>query len=165
MNDIPLHPESGALAAPAVVASKAGAGARPGGEGNGGGRGFWALIVTQFQGAFSDNTLKWLATFLVMQSGMSENVRDRLISIVGALFAIPFILFSMTGGFFADHFSKRRVVLGVKVFEVFVMSLALFSLATRQLYLTIFCVFLMGVHSAIFGPSKYGLLPELLPEK
>ncbi len=130
-----------------------------------GGRGFWALIVTQFQGAFSDNALKWLTTFLIMQSVVQAEQRDRLISIVGALFAVPFIFFSMTGGFLADHFSKRRVILGVKGFEICVMALALFSLASRQLYLTIFCVFLMGVHSAIFGPSKYGLLPELLPEK
>ena len=45
------------------------------------------------------------------------------------------------------------------------MLLALTGLATGHLYLAISCVFLMGVHSAIFGPSKYGLLPELLPEK
>jgi acyl-[acyl-carrier-protein]-phospholipid O-acyltransferase/long-chain-fatty-acid--[acyl-carrier-protein] ligase len=128
-------------------------------------RGFWALIVTQFQGAFSDNALKWLATFIITQVVTQAEERDRLITIVGGLFAIPFILFSMTGGYFADRFSKRKVILGVKVFEIFVMSLALFALATRQIYLTIFCVFLMGVHSAIFGPSKYGLLPELLPEK
>ena len=128
-------------------------------------RGFWALIITQFQGAFSDNTLQWLTTCLVMQVIVSENQRDHLISVVGALFAVPFIFFSMTGGFLADRFSKRRVVCGVKIFEIFVMSLALFSLVTYHLYLTIFCVFLMGLHSAIFGPSKYGLLPELLPEK
>jgi acyl-[acyl-carrier-protein]-phospholipid O-acyltransferase / long-chain-fatty-acid--[acyl-carrier-protein] ligase len=128
-------------------------------------RGFWALIVTQFQGAFSDNALKWLATFIITQVITQAEERDRLITIVGGLFAIPFILFSMAGGFFADRFSKRQVILGVKLFEVAVMSLALFALATRQIYLTIFCVFLMGVHSAIFGPSKYGLLPELLPEK
>src|ERR1035441_10240005 len=48
---------------------------------------------------------------------------------------------------------------------VFVMLLALTGLATNHLYLTISCVFLMSVHSAIFGPSKYGLLPELLPER
>src|ERR1035441_5788451 len=48
---------------------------------------------------------------------------------------------------------------------VFVMLLALTGLATNHLYLTISCVFLMGVHSAIFSPSKYGLLPELLLEK
>ena len=128
-------------------------------------RGFWALIVTQFQGAFSDNTLQWLTTYLVMQVVVSTDQRDHLISVVGALFAVPFILFSMTGGFLADRFSKRRVVCGVKIFEIFVMSLVLFSLVTRHLYLTIFCVVLMGLHGAIFGPSKYGLLPELLPEK
>ena len=128
-------------------------------------RGFWALIVTQFQGAFSDNALKWLAIFLITQAVTSAGERDRLVMIVGGLFAVPFILFSMAGGFLADRFSKRRVILGVKVFEIFVMLLALVSLAGHQLYLTIFCVFLMGVHSAIFGPSKYGLLPELLPEK
>jgi acyl-[acyl-carrier-protein]-phospholipid O-acyltransferase/long-chain-fatty-acid--[acyl-carrier-protein] ligase len=53
----------------------------------------------------------------------------------------------------------------VKCFEIFVMLLALAGLATNHLYLTVSCVFLMGVHSAIFSPSKYGLLPELLPEK
>jgi len=128
-------------------------------------RGFWALIVTQFQGAFSDNALKWLVVFLITQLNLPPEQRDRLVTVVGMLFAVPFILFSMTGGFLADRFSKRRVILGVKIFEVFVMSLALASLVTRHLYLTISCVFLMGVHSAIFGPSKYGLLPELLPEK
>lgn len=128
-------------------------------------RGFWALIVTQFQGAFSDNTLKWLTTYLITQIVTVADQRDRLITVVTALFTLPFIFFSMTGGFLADRFSKRQVVLGVKIFEIFVMSLALYGLATRRLYLTIFCVFLMGLHSAIFGPSKYGLLPELLPEK
>jgi acyl-[acyl-carrier-protein]-phospholipid O-acyltransferase/long-chain-fatty-acid--[acyl-carrier-protein] ligase len=127
--------------------------------------GFWALIITQFQGAFSDNTLKWLVTAMIAQMAMPQEERDRLISVVTLLFSIPFILFSMAGGFLADRFSKRQVVLGVKGFEILVMTLALFSLASRQLYLTIFCVFLMGIHSAIFGPSKYGLLPELLPEK
>jgi acyl-[acyl-carrier-protein]-phospholipid O-acyltransferase / long-chain-fatty-acid--[acyl-carrier-protein] ligase len=128
-------------------------------------RGFWALILTQFQGAFSDNALKWLAIFLVTQLNLPPAQSDRLVTVIGGLFAIPFILFSMAGGFLADRCSKRTVVLGVKLFELGVMSLAFFSLATRQLHLTIFCVFLMGVHSAIFGPSKYGLLPELLPEK
>src|SRR6185369_2682900 len=43
--------------------------------------------------------------------------------------------------------------------------LATAGLAFNNLHLTIACVFLMGVHSAIFGPSKYGLLPELLPAR
>ncbi|MSU51373.1 MAG: MFS transporter [Opitutus sp.] len=128
-------------------------------------RGFWYLFVTQFQGAFSDNALKWLAIFIITGMGLTPEERDKLIGIVGALFALPFIAFSMAGGFLADRFSKRSVTIGVKVFEIFVMLLALTGLAINHLNLTIACVFLMGVHSAFFGPSKYGLLPELLPER
>lgn len=125
-------------------------------------RGFWSLILTQFQGAFSDNALKWLVLFLIAETKLPEHDRDRLIGIVCALFSIPFILFSMAGGQLADRFSKRTVTLAVKLFEVLVMVIALIGLATNQLYVTIGCVFLMGTHSAFFGPSKYGLLPELL---
>jgi acyl-[acyl-carrier-protein]-phospholipid O-acyltransferase/long-chain-fatty-acid--[acyl-carrier-protein] ligase len=128
-------------------------------------RGFWALIVTQFQGAFSDNALKWLVISLIAGMDFTGEKRDQLVGIVGALFALPFIVFSMTGGFFADRFSKSTVTIGVKLFEILVMFVALAGLATNHLYVTIAGVFLMGVHSAIFGPSKYGLLPELLPEK
>jgi acyl-[acyl-carrier-protein]-phospholipid O-acyltransferase / long-chain-fatty-acid--[acyl-carrier-protein] ligase len=127
--------------------------------------GFWWLFVTQFQGAFSDNVLKWLTISLVTGMGFSNDKRDQLVGVVGALFSLPFILFSMGGGYLADRYSKRSVTMGVKVFEIFVMLLAFFGLACGYLYLTIGCVFLMGVHSAIFGPSKYGLLPELLPDK
>jgi acyl-[acyl-carrier-protein]-phospholipid O-acyltransferase/long-chain-fatty-acid--[acyl-carrier-protein] ligase len=128
-------------------------------------RGFWALFITQFQGAFSDNVLKWLAIYLITGLGLSKGGRDQLVSVVGALFALPFILFSMAGGFLADRHSKRTVTIGVKGFEIGVMLVATLGLAANQLYLTIGCVFLMGVHSAFFGPSKYGLLPELLPER
>jgi acyl-[acyl-carrier-protein]-phospholipid O-acyltransferase/long-chain-fatty-acid--[acyl-carrier-protein] ligase len=127
--------------------------------------GFWALIATQFQGAFSDNALKWLAISIVAGMNLPSEQNDRLVGIVGALFALPFIVFSMTGGFLADRFSKRSVMIGVKCFEILVMLIALTGLAAGRIYVTIACVFLMGVHSAIFGPSKYGSLPELLPPK
>ena len=83
----------------------------------------------------------------------------------GALFALPFILFSMAGGFLADHFSKRTVTIWVKLLEVFIMVFATLGFALKNLPMGLAGIFLMGVHSAIFGPSKYGLLPELLPER
>ena len=138
---------------------------QPGGTAVKSERGFWPLIITQFQGAFSDNTLKWLAISIIMGMSLKQEQSDRLVGIVGGLFALPFIVFSMTGGFLADRFSKRTVTIGVKVFEIFVMLLALTGLAIHSIYVVIGAVFLMGVHSAIFGPSKYGLLPEILAEK
>jgi acyl-[acyl-carrier-protein]-phospholipid O-acyltransferase/long-chain-fatty-acid--[acyl-carrier-protein] ligase len=128
-------------------------------------RGFWSLIATQFQGAFSDNALKWLIQFWVLSMALPAERRNTLVSIVGALFAVPFILFSMFGGFLADRFSKRSVMIGVKLFEIPVMLTALVGLATGNFGLAITAMFLMSVHSAIFGPSKYGVLPELLPEE
>jgi acyl-[acyl-carrier-protein]-phospholipid O-acyltransferase/long-chain-fatty-acid--[acyl-carrier-protein] ligase len=129
-------------------------------------RGFWALIVTQFQGAFSDNVVKNLVVFVALfGTSMTRLEKNSYGEWIGALFALPFILFSMTGGFLADRFSKRSVMLGVKIFELFIMSLVFAGLWSWKKYLLLAGVFLMGTHSAIFGPSKYGSLPELLPEK
>ena len=128
-------------------------------------RGFWALIVTQFQGAFSDNILKNLVIFMLIGMDVSLSEKHKIGELVGALFSLPFILFSMAGGFLADRFSKRTISVGVKIFEIAVMLFALAGFWLNQLPMLLGCVFLMGVHSAFFGPSKYGLLPELLPEK
>jgi acyl-[acyl-carrier-protein]-phospholipid O-acyltransferase/long-chain-fatty-acid--[acyl-carrier-protein] ligase len=123
------------------------------------------LIVTQFQGAFSDNALKQLAIFVGISLGLSQVRRDQLVSEATALLTLPFILFSMAGGWLANRYSKRTVTIYIKIFEIFVMLLATAGLALGKLPLVLSCVFFMGVHSAIFGPSKYGSLPELLPEK
>jgi acyl-[acyl-carrier-protein]-phospholipid O-acyltransferase / long-chain-fatty-acid--[acyl-carrier-protein] ligase len=127
--------------------------------------GFWSLIVTQFQGAFNDNALKFLVIYLIVERNFALEVRDRLVLVVGALFALPFILFSLAGGYLADRYSKRSVTIGTKVFEIGVMTFALASLAMRNLPMEAIAVFLISTQGALFGPSKYGLLPELLPER
>src|ERR1700760_4405789 len=92
-------------------------------------RGFWALIVTQFQGAFSDNVVKNLVILIaIFSANLTEAEQDKQGEILSALFAVPFILFSMAGGFLADRLSKRSVMLGVKIFELFVMALMLAGL-------------------------------------
>ncbi len=129
-------------------------------------RGFWALIVTQFQGAFSDNVLKNLVVFVALfGASLTLPEKNSYGESIGALFSLPFILFSMAGGFLADRFSKRSVMLGVKMFELLVMALVFAGLWSWNKNLLLAGVFLMGTHSAIFGPSKYGSLPELLPDK
>ena len=126
-------------------------------------RGFWMLIATQFQGALNENGFKQLIVFLVLGMGLQQADRDRLVLVVGALFAIPYVLFSMSGGFLADRYSKRTVIIGIKLFEVAVMLLAIAGLARQNLNLEFAAVFLASTQSALFGPSKYGLLPEILP--
>ena len=128
--------------------------------------GFWSLIVTQFQGAFSDNALKWLVSFLLLGMGLEQGKRDLLfVLVVPLLFSVPFLLFSMTGGYLADRFSKRSVTAGLKVMEICVMVIALAGLAAANLFIAAAALFLLSTQAALFGPAKYGLLPELLPEK
>ena len=127
--------------------------------------GFWSLIVTQFQGAFNDNGLKFLVIYLIVDRNLSSSARDRLILLVGALFAVPFIVFAMAGGYLADRFSKRSVTIGTKLFEIGVMLFAMASLYSANLTLEAVAVFLISTQGALFSPSKYGLLPELLPAK
>src|SRR5437867_1438042 len=127
--------------------------------------GFWALFVTQFQNAFSDNVLKFLTTFIIIALGFSQERRDQLVPLVGLVFALPFVLFSMTGGYLADRFSKRTVITGIKLAEIGIMSLAMVGLWRHNVVLLLGVIFLMSTHSAVFGPNKYSLLPELLGEK
>jgi acyl-[acyl-carrier-protein]-phospholipid O-acyltransferase / long-chain-fatty-acid--[acyl-carrier-protein] ligase len=126
--------------------------------------GFWSLIVTQFQGAFSDNALKTLVTFVGLSMVTSHREREAIVPLLGILFSIPFILFSMAGGYLADRYSKRTITIGVKMFEMCLMLFVLAGFLLNNLPMAMAGVFFMGVHSAFFGPSKYGLLPELLPE-
>lgn len=127
-------------------------------------RGFWFLIATQFQGAFNENGLKNLVVFIILATIAHQASRDRLVLIVGTLFSLPFILFSMTGGFLADRYSKRTVTIWTKFIEIAVMLLAIVGLGRQDLHLEMAAVFLASTQAALFGPSKYGLLPELLPE-
>jgi acyl-[acyl-carrier-protein]-phospholipid O-acyltransferase / long-chain-fatty-acid--[acyl-carrier-protein] ligase len=127
--------------------------------------GFWSLIATQFQGAFNDNALKFLVIFLIIGKNLTPEEEEMKVLLVGILFALPFILFSMTGGYFADRFSKRTVTICTKFFEIAVMLFAIASFAEHNLQMSLVALFLASTQGALFGPSKYGLLPELLPEK
>ena len=128
-------------------------------------RGFWSLIATQFQGAFNDTALKNLVIFLILATGHREHDRENLELAVGALFSVPFILFSMTAGYLADRYSKRSVAIATKIFEIGIMVLAVVGLARQNLPMELTAVFLLSTQAAFFSPSKYGLLPEVLPEK
>ncbi|MFM9115301.1 MAG: hypothetical protein ACKOU6_03970, partial [Planctomycetota bacterium] len=89
------------------------------------------------------------------------------------MFSLPFILFSGYAGFLSERFSKTTVIRSCKLAEVLIMllgTLCFWILTRQQLSTTVIgglslVLFLMGGHSAFFGPSKYGVLPELLPPR
>ncbi|MGB7436305.1 MAG: MFS transporter, partial [Candidatus Acidiferrum sp.] len=126
--------------------------------------GFWSLIATQFQGAFNDNGLKFLILYLIVGTNLTPDQQERDVLLVGALFALPFILFSMSGGYLADRFSKRTVTIGTKIFEIGVMLFAIVGFAVHSMPMWLTALFLASTQGALFGPSKYGLLPEILPD-
>ncbi|HEV3375246.1 MAG TPA: MFS transporter, partial [Candidatus Acidoferrum sp.] len=128
-------------------------------------RGFWSLIATQFQGAFNENGLKSLVFFLILAMHLKPEEENSRVFVLNLFFSVPFILFSMTGGYLADRFSKRTVTIGTKFFEMAVMLLAMLAFVQENLPLALAAVFLASTQAALFGPSKYGLLPELLPQE
>ncbi len=132
---------------------------------------FWSFLLTQFLGAFNDNYFKQmvLLTCLSQVKNAGEKAPDRQPMAMIA-FAVPFILLSGFGGFLSDRISKQRVIVGCKIAEIFIMAVAVTVLlipnlsADAQLLSLIGVLALMGSHSAIFAPSKYGVLPELFRE-
>src|ERR1700728_2398778 len=128
-------------------------------------RGFWALIATQFQGAYSDNILRNLLLSMIVGMGLAKSERETFVSIVTFIFSIPFILFSMPGGGLAYHYSKRHITIWTRVMEMGSMVVATADLATHTLSLSLVALTLVATQAALFGPSKYGLLPKLLPAK
>src|SRR3989440_7413504 len=124
--------------------------------------GFWSLIVTQFQGAFNDNGLKFFVIFMILGTNPSPSETDELVFFIGILFALPFLVFSMAGGYLADRFSKRSVTIATKIFEIFAMLFAVYAFSKGNTRMAFGVIFLASTQAAFFGPAKYGLLPELL---
>jgi len=129
-------------------------------------RGFWSIWATQFQESFSDLAYRWLVISFVTHMAIdAESTREYLKALAGILFAAPFVLFSPTGGYLADRFSKRSVILGTKFAEVLVMTVALAGLALGSLPVMLLALFLRGIQSSCYSPSKFGMLPEVLPQR
>lgn len=123
-------------------------------------RAFWGLNLTQFLGAFNDNLFKQLVLLLCLDRVLSGGRDQQGLAMI--LFAWPFIAFSGYAGFLSDRYSKRNIIVTCKVAELGIVLLGMIGFATGSLAVLLSVLCLMGVHSAFFGPSKYGILPELL---
>ena len=125
--------------------------------------GFFAFFCTQFLGAFNDNFLKIVVSFIALD--LATNGADNYVELIAFLFILPSALFSGYAGHLADVYSKRTILVAVKMFEIIIMVLALGAFFTGHIQAMLAGVFLMGLHATFFSPAKYGILPEMLRAK
>ncbi len=122
---------------------------------------FTYLNLTQFLGALNDNIYKLLIVyFLIQLQGMAHS--HEILASTGATFVLPFLLFSAVSGTMADRFSKRDIIVITKILELVIMGLAVLAFAVESTLGSYAILFLLATQSAIFGPSKYGIVPELV---
>lgn len=134
-------------------------------------RTFRALNAVMFQGAFSDNVYKLIISLFVVDLALStatdavaaEKATGTYQMMVNVAFSLPWVLAVGVAGWMSDRYSKSRVTQGTKILEIGVMALAVAAFAMGSLHLMLAVMFLMALQSALFSPSKYGILPEILP--
>src|SRR5574342_1311623 len=133
------------------------------------------LLIARFCGAFNDNAWKLMVALLAIRQATSqmapgpelETAAQTQTALTYIIFTLPLVLLSLAGGTLADRLSKRTVIIAIKAVEVVLMSAGTIALWLNPtggiLPLIVLCG--MGVHSALFAPSKYGILPELIPHE
>ncbi len=130
-------------------------------------RRFAPLFGTQFLGALNDNLFKIALATMISFYGLGKNgliEPAQMINVSALLFVLPFFLFSALSGQLCNKFDRSRMAVAVKVAEVLIMLLATAGFLNQSLLLLLLCIFLMGLHSTLFGPLKYAVLPDYLDE-
>src|SRR6266852_823497 len=127
-------------------------------------RGLQPFLWTQFLGAFNDNIFKIVVSMLAVHKVAAAHA-GRELSIVSAVFILPFLLFSGYAGQLADVYSKRTVLVVSKSLEIVAATLGLVAFLFGHLQLTYAVLFLIALQATFFSPAKYGILPEMLPDR
>lgn len=127
---------------------------------------FRPFFFTQFLGAFNDNVFKTaLITLVAFHTARLTSIDgSTLATLLPGLFILPFFLFSATAGQLADKYEKSQIIRLVKVFEIGIMLFASAGFFLHNIWLLAAALFMMGMHSTLFGPVKYAYLPQHLKE-
>jgi 1-acyl-sn-glycerol-3-phosphate acyltransferase len=126
-------------------------------------RRFVPFFCTQALAAFNDNAFRNALLMLVaFQMGLDDHAAALYTNLAPALFIVPFFLFSASAGQLAEKFEKTRIIRWVKLFEIAAMVVAAVGFITHHVTLLLLVLFMMGVHSTVFGPIKYAILPQAL---
>ncbi|CAG1773032.1 partial acyl-[acyl-carrier-protein]-phospholipid O-acyltransferase / long-chain-fatty-acid--[acyl-carrier-protein] ligase, partial [uncultured bacterium] len=125
--------------------------------------GFQSFLWTQFLGAFNDNVFKIVLSMIAVNLA-TDGSGGGYVSMVGAVFILPFFIFSGYAGYVSDVFNKRTVLIVTKAFEIVAVSVGFLAFWSGRIELMLATLFLMAVHSTFFSPAKYGIVPEMLPD-
>ncbi len=126
-------------------------------------RRFAPFFAVQSLAAFNDNAFRNATIVLVaFQLGLTTDQIGFYSNLAPALFILPFFLFSASAGQLAEKYEKHTLIRWVKVFEIVAMCVAAWGFFARSPVLLFVVLFLMGLHSTVFGPIKYAILPQVL---
>jgi 1-acyl-sn-glycerol-3-phosphate acyltransferase len=126
-------------------------------------RRFAPFFAVQSLAAFNDNAFRNATIVLVgFQLGLTTSQIGFYSNLAPALFILPFFLFSASAGQLAEKYEKHTLIRWVKVFEIVAMCIAAWGFYARSPLLLFVVLFLMGLHSTVFGPIKYAILPQVL---
>lgn len=125
---------------------------------------FTYLNLTQFLGALNDNIYKLLVVYFFIQIEGIESSHE-ILATTGTTFVVPFLLFSALSGTLADRFSKRDIIVTTKILELVIMALGVCAFALYSKWGSYGVLFLLATQTALFGPSKYGIVPEIVPSE
>ena len=127
-------------------------------------RRFLPFFLTQSLNAFNDNVFKQALIALITFGaiGLTDQKRLDLQLLASVLFILPFFLFSGVSGQLSDKLDKAKIALWVKLMELGIMLIGGVAFYYQHIPLLMTMLFLMGLHSTIFGPLKYGILPQVL---
>jgi acyl-[acyl-carrier-protein]-phospholipid O-acyltransferase / long-chain-fatty-acid--[acyl-carrier-protein] ligase len=128
-------------------------------------RGFAYLLGAQALAVFDDNTFKQLLFLFAAATMTDAAARSSVIGWGTALYVLPYILLSSYAGQVADRFSKRRVIVSLKVIEACILSFAAFAMYAGQISAMLAALLLLGIHAAFLDPAKEGILPQIFPEE
>ena len=123
---------------------------------------FKALMLCVFLTSLNSNTFKLGVSFYVLRDSLDKDSNTFFVSLIAALFVLPFILFSPFAGVIADRFSKHRIIQCCKLMELAAIIVGACFLLSGLVYGMLFILFILGVIGTLFSPCKYGILPELL---
>ena len=108
-------------------------------------RRFSAMFFTQFLGAFNDNVFKQALILILTyvaaaKMGMEISLLNNLAAL---LFILPYFLFSALAGQIADKYEKSKLTQGVKLLEIYIMTLAAIGFWFELYWLLFVALFLM----------------------